>query len=237
MNDFSHSIDINSLVNVILPLDLIKYDPFPSEISFDRLHHLIHDYLSKCDPSNNDNLIISPTFLFSICPIILERYTHAYWNYIWKPLEKLAMDLASFVNSWGAVEEEDTGLRWMRIRWIGADSQYTDFHVAGTRTSVAQEKTNEVTSEASDPTIPKRHHPLRLSLGHTCPNARPPKETEFRSGWCTCRTPRHSKTHRRVVSAPISRSPSGRNPLSAALAVLALPTPGTDRSSNHQVKW
>ena len=88
------------------------------------------------------------------------------------------MDLASFVNSWGAVEEEDTGLRWMRIGWIGADLQYTDFHVAGTRTSVAQEKTNEVTSEASDPTIPKRHHPLRLSLGHTCPNACPPEETD-----------------------------------------------------------
>ena len=142
------------------------------------------------------------------------------------------MDLASFVNSWGAVEGEDTGLRWMRIGWISADSQYTDFHVAGTRTSVAQEKTIEVTSEASDPTIPKRHDPLRLSLGHTCPNARPPEETEFRSGCCTCRTPHHSKTHRRVVSAPIGRSPSGRNsytylsnPLSAAPAVPALPTP------------
>ena len=36
-NDSSHSIDINSLINVILPLDLIKYDPFPSEIAFDRL--------------------------------------------------------------------------------------------------------------------------------------------------------------------------------------------------------
>ena len=76
-NDFSHSIDINSLVNVILPLDLIKYDPFPSEISFDRLHHLIHDYLSKCDPSNNDNVIISPTFLISICTTLWnDRHTH-----------------------------------------------------------------------------------------------------------------------------------------------------------------
>ena len=84
-NDSSHSIDINSLVNVILPLDLIKYDPFPSEISFDRLHHLIHDYLSKCDPSNNDNVIISlPPFLFrsarlfgTIDTRILELYMKA----------------------------------------------------------------------------------------------------------------------------------------------------------------
>ena len=68
-------------------------------------------------------------------------------------IEKLAVDLTSFVNSRGAVEERNTGLRWMRIRWIGEDSEYTDFYSAGTRTSVAEEKTNERTSEASDPVI------------------------------------------------------------------------------------
>ena len=93
----------------------------------------------------------------------------------------------------------------MLIRWIGADSGYTEFHVAGTPTSVAEEKTNEATPETSDPTILKRHRPFRSSLGHTCVNARPPEETEFRSGCCTCRTPRQSGAHRRVVSVPISR--------------------------------
>ena len=84
-NDSSHSIDINSLINVILPLDLIKYDPFPSEISFDRLRHLIHDYLSNCNPSNNDNLIISPAFLFLMCTTLWND-THTCRNYAGKPL-------------------------------------------------------------------------------------------------------------------------------------------------------
>ena len=86
-------------------------------------------------------------------------------------IEKLAVDLTSFVDSRGTMEEGNTGLRWMRVRWISEDSEYTDFHVAGTRTSVAQEKTNKVTSEASDPVIKLIHLTARVPRIHMGRNA------------------------------------------------------------------
>ena len=248
-NDSSHSIDIDSLFNVILPLDLIKHHPFPGETSFDRLHLLIHDYFSKCSPTNN--LTISPAFLFLICTTLWNN-THAgtvqecllpavlrrlkWWRvlpleerYSEEVIEKLAMDLASFVNSRGVAEEDSkTGLGWMRIRWIGADSEYTDLHAGESPVPVEEEKINVVTSDSPNPvvpTVPKRSRPVRSSLGHICVNVRQSEEAEFRSGCCTCHTPRHSKTHQRIVSAPISRSHhSSRNQPPTAVPNFPIPS-------------
>jgi hypothetical protein len=218
MDDIDESVDFNALVNVLLPLDLYRQAPFPGEQSFDRLRQLIFAHFPR---SAITSPRITPGFLFSICNILLhdtqpgiplEKIFPAVlrcmkpWRLLLAELkalddtvETLALNLARLVNCRGSVEQDTDNKhqKRLRVRWIGADSEYTDvrdlYFSNGKNTA---ESPVGVEDEIAKPS-------RRLSnIAHVCSNAPLHETAAFRSGCCCCRKPRSSiSTHHVSISS------------------------------------
>ena len=204
-NDSSHSININSLVNTIFRM------------------------------LSNNHLMLYPA---DLCDS-LERYMNISYllclgGYSCGRCHRWRRRLGRFskLNSQGA-EEGDTGLRWMQVRCIGVDSENTDFHATGDRTSVAEVRWPRLSHQQSpSDTVP---------FGRCIVNARPP-EVNFVAAVAFVVL--------QVIPRPIndlSHHLSVNHLLPIPVAVLINTSaihhpqrrrfPNTDRSSNYQVKW
>ena len=147
MDDVDEFVDLSALINVLLPLDFYRQALFPSEQSFDRLRQLIRGHFTRSAMATTP---ITQEFLFSICDILLQDIPFAIpldkiflavlrCMKTWRLLptdeknldiavDRLASNLAGLVNCRASAEQatNGNGLRLLRVRWIGADSEDVD---------------------------------------------------------------------------------------------------------------
>lgn len=204
MEEFDHAteVDLNSLVNVLLPLELYKQPPFPSETSFDHLVNLLQTRL--------DSFEINQDILFSICnilqrdsagriqqeqilPSVLSRLRP--WRLLPTEekadgLEKLAVDLSEIANGRTIRSTSEPPSRRLRIRWICSGSEdllgYSFGNNVVSETSIAQE--GAVVEVQSQPPENEVRVPSP-GRGQTVPGN---ETVAFRSGCCACRRPRNA---------------------------------------------
>lgn len=186
--------DLNSLVNVILPLELLNQEGFPSELSFDRMHDLIRTHVATSST-------ITPEFLFAlsttlsteapsetptsvILPRILNRLTS--WRLLESAekrrtdvVEKLALDLAGLVNGRPSVYDGlNADSKRLRIRWMGKTHDHIE--------SIHQQPV--MGDSLDNPPINTAQPSAQASRTREnfCSNA----NSSFRNGCSCCRQPR-----------------------------------------------
>ena len=190
-------VDLDSVINIILPLELYDLPSFPAEDSFTRLRDLLLSHFTA------KNHVITPAFLFSISEILSFHFQFCHKNILplvlrclrtWRilspeektqhALEGLALDLAAPVNARSCPIEPRTIPPRLRIRWIGVESQSESMPATPLPGRVLMQQTDRGPS---------------ISVSPTCPNVPFHEMASYRSGCCACRRPRN---HCRAENTP-----------------------------------
>lgn len=218
MDDTNPPVDANSLVNVILPLDLFGTALFPSEEIFDLLYqHLRAHFASSATSTTCTSNIpqLTQKFLFSICTILQydatsklssTRYLPSVLNRLnsWrllstteklldKTVQDLALGLAGIVDRRVSVDNQKCHRR-LRIRWIGADSELYMCYQDQDQDQDQDLPPSESKSTLQTFTEGRKggKNPTPSSLSHLCPDTSAHDTARFRNGCCCCRQPRNS---------------------------------------------